>query len=158
MQISFKPNIIINRFDNKLPKQYNNFGKNITHPQMDYFKRTAKRLKVKNNFDTKAELHKFQHSEKMSMSPVSYLIPIVSSYLTDNKEEQQFVSELLTETRKMQFIFSHMRQSEILSNQRIFENEFKFADSVINATTNKTDSNTLKKTIQQAVSDYNNLN
>ena len=101
------------------------------------------------------EIKKLKASEKMDASPVSFLVPLLDDFLNSKISSREFSEKVFVETKKAQFVFSHMSSKDIADNKRIFVEEFKFADDLNKILAEEFNDEGLRKNVIQLVTDYN---
>lgn len=125
-------------FDKSFKQKYNNH--NAGAVQMSQFQKYIDIIKS---------------SYKLQSSPVAFIVPIIEKYLSDDSiTDEMFAENMLSETKKAQFMFSKMNAVDIASNQRLFNKEFLFADKVNKEIINSKQEKPLKSRIISAIESY----
>ena len=75
-------------------------------------------------------LNELRVSEPLMCSPVAYVVDLLDAYFQGKLTAQKLCEEYHFETKKAQFVFSHMPGRDIADNKRVFKKEFAFADSL----------------------------
>ena len=150
MKIGIINSVYNKSFDKQPLKQYNY----LKPLKADSLELSFGAKKMSENFQD--DLEKMKSSKKLKNSPVSYLIPLLSSFYNDELDNKKLFDEITKQTRDAQFYFFHMPKKDIEDNQKLFLKEFTFANTVYKAIDlNKTNSvASLKESLKNIISDY----
>ena len=71
-----------------------------------------------------------RQSEYMMNSPVAYFTDLLDMYVQGKLSPAELARVSKDRTQAEQFVFFHMPSEQIRENQRVFSNEFAFADAL----------------------------
>ncbi len=71
-----------------------------------------------------------RQSEYMMNSPVAYFADLLDMYVQGTLSPAELARDSKDRTQAEQFVFFHMPSEQIRENQRVFSNEFVFADTL----------------------------
>lgn len=79
-------------------------------------------------------------SKALEYSLVAYVVDLLDSYVQGKITAQELCEQYSLETRKAQFMFSHMSGRDIEDNKRVFKKEFTFGNSLTSVLGTQADS------------------
>lgn len=143
------------KIDKSKNQNYNKIGASQSCSGDCFCSSMKKSDAMDNEKNLNQEIKKLKASEKMDASPVSFLVPLLDDFLNSKISSREFSEKVFVETKKAQFVFSHMSSKDIADNKRIFVEEFKFANGLNKFLSEDFEEEKLRKNVLQLITDYN---